>query len=253
MTQGAIVGWSKQKLLVMTLVLTAATVLYWYLKQHLSIEQLVAEEVRIRNAIEQRPWRAFAIGLAIYSIISLVPGTSGKSVIFAWLYGFWQGLLLILLGLTAAGMTMFFLSRYVFRGWIEHRYGRFLAALNRHLEKEGAFYLLVLRMAHFPFSIINLASGASRVPPHIFCWTTSLGLLPGTIVFAYVGLRLPSLDQLAANGPGSLLDTPLIIALSLSAVFPFAFRAITRRVGLLKDTGSRPEAPNQHPRTPPNS
>jgi uncharacterized membrane protein YdjX (TVP38/TMEM64 family) len=238
MTQVIILGWSKQKRLTLITVLAMATVLYWYLKQHVSIDQLVAEEQRVRDAIQQYPWRSFAIGLAIYATVSLVPGTSGKSIIFAWLFGFWQGVLLILLGLTTAGMTMFFLSRYVFRDWIEQRYGRFLAALNRHLKQEGAFYLLVLRMAHFPFSIINLASGASRVQPGTFCWTTSLGLLPGTVVFAYVGVRLPSLDQLAANGASSLIDPPLILALILSAVFPFVFRAITRRMGLLRDTGS---------------
>lgn len=245
MTEGATVGWTKQKLLVLAIALGAGALLYSYVQQYVSIEALVAQEERIRDAIQLRPWHSFAIGLAIYSTVSLVPGTSGKSVIFAWLYGFWQGVLMILLGLTAAGMAMFFLSRYVFRGWIEQRYGRFLASLNRHLEKEGAFYLLVLRMAHFPFSIINLASGASRVHPRTFCWTTGLGLLPGTAVFAYVGIRLPSLNELAAHGTGSLIDAPLILALSLSAVFPFVFRAITRRMGLLKDTGSRPEPPSE--------
>jgi uncharacterized membrane protein YdjX (TVP38/TMEM64 family) len=253
MTQVATVGWTKQKLLVLIMVVTAGAVLYWYVKNHVSLEELVAQEERVRDAISQRPWRSFAIGLAIYSVVSLVPGTSGKSVVFGWLYGFWQGVLLILMGLTAAGMAMFFLSRYIFRGWIEHRYGRFLAALNRHLKKEGAFYLLALRMAHFPYSIINLASGASRVHPHTFCWTTSLGLLPGTAVFAYVGIRLPSLDELAAHGPGSLVDAPLIMALIASAIFPFLFRWVTRRLGILKDTGSGPEPINEQPPEQPHS
>jgi uncharacterized membrane protein YdjX (TVP38/TMEM64 family) len=129
----------------------------------------------------------------------------------------------------------------------EHRYARFLAALNRHLKKEGAFYLLTLRMAHFPFSIINLASGASRVKPQTFCWTTSLGLIPGTAVFAYVGSRLPSLTQLIADGSGALVDTPLIVALCASAIFPLAFRIAAQRVGLLKDTGSSNDTVQQQP------
>ena len=183
-----------------------------------------------------QPWRSFAVGLAIYSVVSLVPGTSGKSVIFAWLYGFWQGMLLILTGLSTAGMVTFFLSRYLLREAIEHHYQTFLSALNRNLEQEGAFYLLVLRMAHVPFSIVNLASGASRLHAGTFYWTTWLGLLPGTAVFAYIGFRLPSLDQLVADGPRTLIDTPLLLALGLSALFPVIFRAFTRRLGLLRDT-----------------
>ena len=226
------------KLLVLMIAVTIAAALTWYVKHYVSMEDLVAQEERIREVITQRPWRSFALGFAIYALVSLVPGTSGKSVIFGWLYGFWQGALLIILGLSTAAMAIFYLSRYVCRGWIEHRYGRFLAALNRHLKKEGAFYLITLRMAHFPFSIINLASGASRVHAWTFYWTTAVGLLPGTAVFAYVGVRLPSLHQLIEHGPGSLVDAPLIVALFLSAVFPFIFRTVARRAGILKDTGS---------------
>ena len=151
---------------------------------------------------------------------------------------------MVILGLTAAATVIFYLSRYVFRDWIEQRYGRFLTTLNRHLEKEGAFYLITLRMAHFPFSIINLASGASRVHVQTFCWTTALGLLPGTMVFALVGARLPSLDRLAENGARSLVDAPLIIALTASAIFPIVFRWGGRRLGMLRDTGDRNDSPD---------
>ena len=212
--------------------------LYWYLKNNVTLEDIVRQEKVVRSSIEEQPLRSFVIGLFIYAVVSLVPGTSGKSVVFAWLYGFWQGVTIILTGLTAAAMVMFFLSRYVFRVWIEHRYGEFLRILNGHILREGAFYLLTLRMAHFPYSIINLVSGASRVHPRTFCWTTFLGLFPGTAVFAYLGARLPSLDEVIANGVKSLLDWPLFVALAASAGFPFVFRAIARKLGILKDEES---------------
>ncbi len=234
----------KRRLLVLVIGVAALATLAWYVKNHVSLEELVVQEQRVREDIERRPWRSFAVGLAIYAVVSLVPGTSGKSVVFAWLFGFWRAVIIIILGLTAAATVIFYLSRYVFREWIEHHYGSFLAALNRHLKKEGAFYLLALRMAHFPYSIINLASGASRVTARTFCWTTALGLLPGTIVFAYVGIRLPSLDELVKQGAGSLVDAPLIGALAVSAVFPFVFRWCARKLGILKDTGSESDSEN---------
>lgn len=242
MNEDTIAGRGKRKLLILVAAVVVGTALTWYLKNYVSLQELVAQEERVRAAIDQRPWRSFAVGLAIYSVVSLVPGTSGKSVVFAWLFGFWQGLALIIFGLTAAAMTMFNLSRYVFHGWIAHRYGRFLAALDKHLQREGAFYLLTLRMAHFPYSIINLVSGASGIRAHTFCWTTCIGLLPGSAVFAYVGMRMPSLDELAANGLGSLFDKPLIAALAASAAFPFAFRFVARKLGLLKDKDGGPDS-----------
>lgn len=143
----------KRKLLVLAIIAAGLVALSWYLKNHVTLEQLVAQETHIREVIAESPWSSFGIGFVIYACVSLIPGTSGKSVVYGWLYGFWQGLAIIILGLTAAAMMLFYLSRYVFRGWIEHRYGKFLTVLNKHLKKEGGFYLLSLRMAHFPFTI----------------------------------------------------------------------------------------------------
>jgi uncharacterized membrane protein YdjX (TVP38/TMEM64 family) len=228
----------KRRLLVLGLVVAAFVGLVWYVRTYVTIDELVVREQQMRTAIENYPWRSFAIGLALYTVVSLVPGTSGKSVIFGWLFGMWQAVIMILAGLTAAGLAMFFLSRFIFRAEIEHRYGKFLGALNRHLEREGAFYLLTLRMAHFPYSIVNLASGASRVRARTFCWTTAVGLLPGTLVFAWVGVQLPSLEEIARNGVESLIYTPIIAALAVSAVFPLLVRCVARRLGVLRRTDS---------------
>lgn len=233
----------KRRIFILLLAVSIIAALAWYLKTQTTLEELVVRERQVRESIAIAPWRSFVIGLGIYSVVSLVPGTSGKSVIFAWLFGFWRSIVLIIAGLTAAALAMYYLSRFVFRAEIEHRYGKFLAALNRHLEKEGAFYLLALRMAHFPYSIINLASGASRVSAQTFCWTTAVGLLPGTCVFAWVGIRLPSLDELAVHGAGHLVDAPLITALALSAVLPLAFRWFARRLGILKSSDSASHLP----------
>ncbi len=241
----------KRKLFVLVLAAVALAALAWYVKNHFNLDELIVREQRAREAIDERPWRSFAIGLAIYATVSLIPGTSGKSVIFAWLFGFWRGIFIIIAGLTAAATVMFYLSRYVFRDWIEHHYGKFLAALNRHLKKEGAFYLLTLRMAHFPITIVNLASGASRLHVHTFWWTTALGLLPGTAIFAWVGIRLPSLEKLAEEGVDSLIDAPLIAALAVSAIFPLLFRLGARRLGILKDTGTEEEAADESQNPPP--
>jgi len=228
----------KRRLLVLALAIGVFAGLAWYVRTYVTIDELVVREQQVRTAIERYPWRSFAIGLAVYTVVSLVPGTSGKSVVFGWLFGLWRAVILIIAGLTAAGLAMFFLSRFVFRAEIEHRYGRFLGALNRHLEREGAFYLLTLRMAHFPYSIINLASGASRVRARTFCWTTAVGLLPGTLVFAWVGIQLPSLDEIARNGVESLIDTSIIVALAVSAAFPLLVRWLARRLGVLRRTDS---------------
>jgi len=96
-------------------------------------------------------------------------------------------------------------------------------------------------MAHAPFSIINPASGASRVPVWTFIWTTAVGLLPGTLVWVYIGIRLPSLHDLARNGADALVDLPLALALIGSATLPLLFRWLISRIR----TSSRGRHSNQ--------
>ena len=159
--------------------------------------------------------------------------TSGHTlyIVYGWLFGFWQALIIVTVGLTIAAMAIFALSRYLFRAIIERRYTAFVALMNANIEKEGAFYLLTLRMIHAPFSIVNPVSGASRVSSWIFFWTTVVGLLPANAIWVYVGLSLPSLRELATQGAGAFIDTPLILALVGCGALPIVTRWLLGRFG----------------------
>jgi len=223
---------NRRKLLIFLAVIILLTGLGWYVNQHSSLEELVVHENRIRNFIADNPWQSFGIGFGIYFSLSLVPGTGGKGMVYGWLFGFWQAVFIVTVGLTLAGMVIFSLSRYLFRDSIERRYAAFISLMNQHIEREGAFYLLTLRMAHAPYSIVNPVSGATRVRLWTFCWTTVVGLLPANAIWVYAGERLPSLQELANNGPGSLIDAPLITALVSCALLPPVVRWLVRRYGI---------------------
>ena len=229
---------NKRKLFILAIVAFLLTGLAWYVNYYVSLEELAEQEDRIRNYIALTPWRAFMIGFGIYFGLSLVPGTGGKAIVYGWLFGFWQAVPVVTVGLTLAAMVIFSLSRYLFQEGIERRYSRGVALMNKHLEREGAYYLLALRMAHAPYSILNPISGASRVRFWTFCWTTAVGMLPINAIWVYVGIRLPSLRELASNGPGSLIDLPLILALVACALLPHLIRLLFRHFGI-PTTGTR--------------
>jgi uncharacterized membrane protein YdjX (TVP38/TMEM64 family) len=223
---------SKRKLLVFAIAAILLTALAWYVKNYVSLEELVDQESRFRAYISLNPWRSFAVGFGIYMGLALVPGTGGKAIVCGWLFGFWQAVTIVSAGLTLAAMAIFSLSRYLFRESIESRYTSFLYLMNKHLEKEGAFYLLTLRMAHAPFSIVNPVSGASRVRTWTFIWTTAVGLLPANAIWVYVGIRLPSLRELAEHGPGSFINLPLFVALVACATLPLLIRWLVSHFGI---------------------
>ncbi len=229
------VGRKKRKLFIFVIVAILLTALAWYVNHHISLEQLAEQESRVRAYISTNPWHSFIIGFAIYAGLALVPGTGGKAIVYGWLFGFLQAVIIVTVGLTLGAMIIFSLSRYLFQESIERRYANFVALMNTHLKKEGAYYLLALRMAHVPYSIVNPVSGASRIRTWTFFWTTVVGLLPNNIVWVYVGVRLPSLSELGSSGPGSLIDPPLIAALIGCAALPHLVRWLISHYGIPTD------------------
>jgi uncharacterized membrane protein YdjX (TVP38/TMEM64 family) len=69
------------------------------------------------------------------------------------------------------------------------------------------------------------------VPAKTFWWTTQLGLIPSTMVFAFAGARIPALSVIAERGVLSLLDQSLIAALVATAILPIIIRWIAAGVG----------------------
>jgi uncharacterized membrane protein YdjX (TVP38/TMEM64 family) len=234
--------WHRRKLFIFALAAILLALLGWYVKHYVSLDELAAQESRFRAAIALHPWRSFVVGFGIYTGLALVPGTGGKAIVYGWLFGFWQAVTIVTVGLTLAAMAIFALSRYLLRETIERRYTTFLALMNKHIEKEGAFYLLTLRMAHAPFSIVNPVSGASRVRTWTFFWTTAAGLLPANAIWVYVGIRMPSLHELANSGPGSYIDLPLIGALVACATLPLLVRWLVRHFGIPATGAQIPDA-----------
>lgn len=197
--------------------------------RYVPMETFVRNEHRLRETIQAQPVSAWCTGFVVYFLVSLLPGTSGKSIICGWLFGLWQAVLMVDVALTAAALVMFYISRYALRGSIESRFTTQLERVERHLDREGSFYLLTLRMAHAPYTVINYLSGVLPISTSTFAWTTQVGLLPGTMIFVFVGTRLPTLAELQERGAYSLLDPPLIGAMIATALFPVVVRWLLNR------------------------
>lgn len=201
--------------------------------RHTSLDWFVQNERWLRAAIKANPFKSHVIGFLVYLFVSLVPGTAGKSIVLGWLFGLIAGVIIVNSALVAASLSTFLLCRYYLQSVVQARFGPYLQLIQRRMKDDGALYLLTLRLAHAPFSIMNYAAGAGTdVPFRTFWWTTQLGLLPGNIVFVFAGTRLPGLEVLIHRGPLSLLDGPMIASLMATVFLPWLARKMLQRVSL---------------------
>jgi uncharacterized membrane protein YdjX (TVP38/TMEM64 family) len=189
---------------------------------------IVDHEQMLRENVASNPARSWCIGLMMYFAISLIPGTGGKSVVCGWMFGFWQALLIVELGLTGAAVVSFLIGRFFLSSAVHRKWEHRLHSIGRRYAHDGAFYLLLLRLAHAPFTLVNYGAGAIKIPLYSFCWTTLVGILPGAIVFTFAGTRIPSLRSVAERGAWSLIDLPLFAALLATAILPLILRLIVR-------------------------
>jgi uncharacterized membrane protein YdjX (TVP38/TMEM64 family) len=137
-----------------------------------------------------------------------------------FLFGSLLGTLYVNVGATTGATLAFLASRYLLRDWVESKFGHRLRAIQDGFAKDAFSYLLTLRLIPlFPFFLINLVSGLTRMNAATYVAATSLGIIPGSFVYAYAGRQLGTINSLKEiASPNVLLAFTLLGALALMPV-----------------------------------
>ncbi|MEJ7595607.1 MAG: TVP38/TMEM64 family protein [Planctomycetaceae bacterium] len=221
------------------LVLFAASVGigFWMFGSELTLSKLATREAAFRQYQEDHPILIYLFAFLIYVTVTglSLPGATPMSLLMAWFFGFWRGLILVSLGSTTGATVAFLLSRYLFRQSITNRFGERLEKFNSALQREGPFYLFTLRLIPaVPFFVINAVMGLTPIRVRTFWWVSQLGMLPGTMVYVYAGSRVPNLQTLADKGihaiftPGQMAQ--ILSAFALLGLFPLIPRQLMKRI-----------------------
>ena len=110
---------------------------------------------------------------------------------------------------------------------MEQKFGAKLGAIQEGFAKNAFSYLMTLRLIPlFPFFLINLLSGLTRVNVGTYVAATALGIIPGSFVYAYAGRQLGTLNSLKEiASPKVLLAFSL---LGLLALIPIVYKRLTK-------------------------
>jgi len=153
------------------------------------------------------------LGLALVHAVLWYPAEILDAAV-GYVYGFWAGLPLVMLGWFLNAMVSYWIGRHAARPALWKVVGRErFERLERVAETGGATLLLGIRLVPvIPFSLFSMVAGAAHVPLWRFIWTTVVGYLPITILFVYLGSEL---EELSPTDPILWLGAALMIALLL--------------------------------------
>jgi uncharacterized membrane protein YdjX (TVP38/TMEM64 family) len=157
-----------------------------------------------------------------------VPGATVMTQAGGFPFGSVLGTLYVNLGATTGATLAFLASRYLLRDWVEHKLGQQLEAFQKGFAENAFHYLLTLRLIPiFPFFLVNLLSGLTRVSIATYIAATAIGIIPGSFVYAYAGRELGTLNSIAEIAtPRVLLAFTL---LGLLALVPVIYRKLSSK------------------------
>jgi uncharacterized membrane protein YdjX (TVP38/TMEM64 family) len=165
-----------------------------------------------------------------------LPGASPLGIAGGALFGFWTATIVVSFASTIGATLACLVSRFLLRDWIQNKFGDRVKKVNEGIEKEGAFYLFTLRLIPvFPFWLINLAMGLTKMSLVKFYWVSQIGMLPGTMVFVNAGKELAKIESIRG-----ILSPGLIISFALIGIFPIVVKKLVAlyRSRRKKTTGS---------------
>ncbi len=215
----------KKLLVLVTIAATAGTFFVLDLHHWLTLEGLKSGLDQFEQWRSQSPLLMAGGFFFLYVVVTALslPGAAVMTLAAGALFGLWQGLLLVSFASSIGATLAFLVSRYLLRDAVQQRFGSRLAAINRGIERDGAFYLFTLRLVPaFPFFLINLLMGLTPIKAWTFYWVSQIGMLAGTFVYVNAGTQIAQLETLSG-----ILSPDLLISFALLGLFPLLAKKVT--------------------------
>ncbi len=207
------------------IVLAIAAFFYFDLGRFLSLTALKDNRDKLLSFTQAN--YAAAAGLFIVSYIAVtglsLPGAVILTLAGGFLFGGLFGTLFVNVGATTGATLAFLAARYLLRDAVEQKFGKWLGPLQEGFAKNAFSYLMTLRLIPlFPFFVVNLVSGLTRVNVGTYVAATALGIIPGSFVYAYAGQQLGNINSLKEIASPNVIAA--FVLLGLLALAPVAYK-----------------------------
>lgn len=213
--------------LVLLSLVPAGCIVLYLLREEFSLQRLAACDAVMRQLYQDSPVLMTTAAFVVYvgATGASVPGAAAMAVACGWLFGFRTALILVSVASTSGASLAFLTSRVLLRRAVRERFAQPLKDIELILERDGAFYLFLLRLIPIiPFFVINIVMGLTPIRLRTFWWVSQLGMLPATILFVAAGATVPTLASLVDQGITGILTLKVMAVFTALGLLPLMAR-----------------------------
>ena len=169
----------------------------------------------------------FIVAYVVVAGLSL-PGAVILTLAGGFLFGAVFATVFINIGATTGATLAFLTARYLLRDAVEQKFGKWLGPFQEGFAKNAFSYLLTLRLIPlFPFFVVNLVSGLTRVNIGTYIAATAIGIIPGSFVYAYAGRQLGTINSLKEIASPNVIGA--FVLLGILALIPVIYKKVTAK------------------------
>ncbi|TGG91757.1 pyridine nucleotide-disulfide oxidoreductase [Natronospirillum operosum] len=209
----------KTKLLLLA-VIVALFAAYWLLGlgQYFNLDFLQQQQTSFQTFYQNNQLLTISFYFVVYVAVAALslPGATIMTLAGGAIFGLPLGLLIVSFASSIGATLAFLVSRFILRDSIEARFRKQFEAINAGVNKDGPFYLFTLRLVPiFPFFIINLLMGLTKMKTWTFYWVSQVGMLAGTAVYVNAGTQIAAIETV-----GDIGSPQLLLSFALLGIFP---------------------------------
>lgn len=204
--------------------------LYFDLGRFLSLESLKENRDHLLAFTEANYAASVVLFILAYIAVTglSLPGAVILTLAGGFLFGSLFGTLFVNLGATTGATLAFLAARYLLRDWVEQKFGGWLGPVQQGFTANAFSYLMTLRLIPlFPFFVVNLVSGLTRMNVGSYVAATALGIIPGSFVYAYAGRQLGTINSLKEIASPNVIAA--FVLLGLLALMPIVYKKFTAK------------------------
>lgn len=222
----------KRMILLLVVIVLLVGLRFTGIADKLTLGNLQTNAAKLRDFSNANYLRSVLIYIVVYIAVTSfsLPGATVLTLAGGFLYNFFVGAIYVNIAATTGAALAFLFARYIAGRSIQKRFGDKLGKFNEELDRNGASYLLTLRFIPlFPFFMINLLAGLTNVSFLTYLWTTSVGIFPGSLIYAYAGQQLGEIKSVHDIFTGGVLLA--FILLAVFALIPVFYKKFKGKSG----------------------